>query len=50
MSVELYVENALNDRTPFNYGSGLNPSNFQAPLAIVYGQERSYGIEASIKF
>lgn len=50
LSIELFVENALNDKTPFNYGSGLNPTNFQAPLAIVYGDKRTFGVEASIKF
>lgn len=50
ITVEVYVDNALNDGTPFNYGSGLNPSNFQSPIAIVYGDKRSFGLEASVKF
>ena len=49
-SIELFVDNVLNDATPFNYGSGLNPSNFQSPLAIVYGEKRKFGLEASVKF
>ena len=50
LSVELFVDNLLNDATPFNYGTGLNPSNFQAPIAIVYGAKRTFGLEASMKF
>lgn len=49
-TIEAFVENALNDATPFNYGGGLNPINFQGPLAIVYGEKRRFGVEATMKF
>ena len=47
---EGYVNNALDDGTALNFGSGLNASNFQSPISIVYGAKRSYGVEASFKF
>ena len=49
-NVEVFVDNALDDATALNFGSSLNPANASSPLQIVYGQKRTVGVEASIRF
>ncbi len=49
-SLEAFVDNALDDGTPLNFGSGLNAANVTFPLAVVYGSQRSFGVEANLRF
>lgn len=49
-SLAAFVENALDDGTPLNFGSQFNGSNFQTPLGIVYPDKRTFGIEGSFRF
>lgn len=48
--VTAYVNNLFDDGTPFNFGNNLNPSNFTFPQFVVYGDQRTFGIEASASF
>lgn len=49
-SITAYVNNLFNDGTPYNYGIGLNAANNGRPIAVVYGDRRTYGIEARVNF
>ncbi len=49
-SISAFVDNLFNDGTPFNFGTGLNASNFQNPISVVYGDKRTFGVEAKMKF
>ncbi|MCU0760318.1 MAG: TonB-dependent receptor [Steroidobacteraceae bacterium] len=49
-SLEVYVDNALDDGTPLNFGSGLNAANSTFPLAIAYGARRTWGLEFAYAF
>ncbi len=49
-TVELFVDNLLDDGTPLNFGSGLNAANVTFPLTVVYGRRRAVGLETSLRF
>jgi iron complex outermembrane receptor protein len=49
-SIEAFVDNALDDGTPLNFGSGLNAADVTFPLATAYGARRAFGVEANVRF
>ncbi|MEQ9112453.1 MAG: TonB-dependent receptor [Rhodospirillaceae bacterium] len=49
-SITAYVNNLFNDGTPYNYGIGLNAATNGRPIAVVYGDRRTFGVEARINF